>query len=191
MSEIKDLFKTPLYAEYLKVNNDSIKKYITDYKKKNASVLKSNIGGWQSDNLEGKHLPLNDLFIDIEKHGNIFANKIGLKDNLTINNIWININYYKDYNINHRHSHCVLSGVFYVETPKDCGNIQFQSGDDDVRNYDWNENTIKERNIYTVPQYWMPALKNMLYIFPSWLSHNVLPNLNPKEERVSISFNLK
>ena len=191
MSEIKEKFKTPLYAEYLKLNNDSIKKYITSFKKKNTSVLKSNIGGWQSDSLEGEHPPLNDLFIEIEKHSNIFANKIGLKDNLTINDIWININYYKDYNTNHTHSHSILSGVYYVQTPKDCGNIEFSTSDVALRNYDWNERTIKDRNSFTVPQYWMSSLKNMLYIFPSWLSHCVSPNLNPSEERVSISFNLK
>ena len=36
----------------------------------------------------------------------------------------------------------------------------------------------------------MSQSENRLILFPSWLKHNVQPNLNSKKERISISFNL-
>tara|TARA_Y100000592_G_scaffold86844_1_gene140652 strand:- start:694 stop:1269 length:576 start_codon:yes stop_codon:yes gene_type:complete len=190
MTNIVELFKTPLYFEDLKLDTKSMKKYIMSIREKNDSVKKSNIGGWQSDNLEGEHPPLNNLFNGIEKHANIFANEIGLKDGLRISNGWININYYKDYNVDHIHGHCMMSGVYYIETPKDCGNIEFSAGDTDLRSLTWSEKRTKEENSFTVPRWWMPAIQNRLYLFPNWLTHRVRPNLNPKKERISISFNL-
>ena len=47
--------------------------------------------------------------------------------------------------------------------------------------------TMNEENSL---EWWMPSIENYLYLFPSWLSHWVEPNLNKKEERISISFNL-
>ena len=35
----------------------------------------------------------------------------------------------------------------------------------------------------------LPAEKNKMYVFPSWLKHSVTPNQS-EEERISISFNL-
>jgi uncharacterized protein (TIGR02466 family) len=190
MTNIVELFKTPLYFEDLKLDTKSMKKYIMSIKEKTDSVKKSNMGGWQSDNLEGEQPPLNDLFNDIEKHANIFANEIGLKDGLRISNAWININYYKDYNRDHVHGHCMLSGVYYIETPKDCGNIEFLASDTDLRSLTWSEKRTNEENSFTVPRWWMPAIQNRMYLFPNWLTHCVRPNLNPKKERISISFNI-
>ena len=190
MSEIVDIFKTPIYFKELKLNTKSMRDYCLSLKQKNTSVIKSNVGGWQSDNLKGKHMPLNDLFLEIEKHYSKFTNKIGLKDKLNFYNIWININYYKDFNSEHIHCDSKISGVFYIQTPKDCGNIEFVSNDSNIKSYDWNENSIKTFNEYTAGHYFMPAIENRLYLFPSWLKHRVKPNLNSKKERISISFNL-
>jgi len=190
MSEIVDIFKTPIYFKDLKLNTKSMRDYCISLKEKNISVSKSNVGGWQSDNLDGTRLPLNDLFLEIEKHCSKFTSKIGLKDILSLDNAWININYYKDFNSEHIHCHSKISGVFYIQTPKDCGNIEFVSSDAHMRSYDWNANTVKTPNEYTAGHWFMPSIENRLYLFPSWLLHKVQPNLNPKKERISISFNL-
>ena len=39
-------------------------------------------------------------------------------------------------------------------------------------------------------EWFLPSIENGLYLFPSWLKHYVKPNMNKKEERISISFNL-
>ena len=38
--------------------------------------------------------------------------------------------------------------------------------------------------------WWLPAEKNLLYIFPSYLYHTVEPNLNKEENRISLSFDI-
>jgi len=190
MSEIVDIFKTPIYFKDLKLNTKSMRDYCISLKEKNTRVVKSNVGGWQSDNLKGKHMPLNDLFLALEKHCKKFTNEIGLKNILSLDNAWININYYKDFNSEHIHCDSIISGVFYIETPKDCGNIEFVSNDAHIKSYDWNEHSIKTPNEYTSGRWYMPSLENRLILFPSWLKHNVQPNLNSKKERISISFNL-
>ena len=190
MSEIVDIFKTPLYYKDLKLNTKNMRDYCLSLKEKSKSVIKSNVGGWQSDNLKGKHIPLNDLFLTIEKYSNLFANEIGLKNTLTLDNVWININYYKDYNSEHIHAHSKLSGVFYIQTPKDCGNIEFISEDSNIKGYDWNEDTVKNPNTYTAGRWFMPSIENRLYLFPGFLKHLVQPNQNRKKERISISFNI-
>ena len=75
---IQEIFKTPVYKTSLTLDNKSIKKYCLNFSKKNKGRIISNIGGWQSDNLSGAHKPLNDLFINLETHANIFGKQIGL-----------------------------------------------------------------------------------------------------------------
>ena len=40
---------------------------------------------------------------------------------------WLNINPPNSYNSMHSHPDCNLAGVLWIKTPKDCGNIVFQS----------------------------------------------------------------
>jgi len=190
MSEIQDLFKVPLYFKELELDNKAMAKYCLSMSKKDKGRELSNIGGWQSNDLNGVHKPLNGLLEDIEYHSNQFASLIDIKGPLTMANVWININGYKDINEYHLHSNCLLSGVYYIQTPKDCGNINFYHPSHDTFQYDWNNLAINHNN-YNSAVWWLPSKAGKLYIFPSWLYHNVKPNLNKKEKRISISFNIK
>ena len=71
-----NIFSTAAYIEQLSLNIDEIKKYCYDTREKLIGRDISNKGGWQSNNLSGVILPLNYLFIEITKHGNLFANKM-------------------------------------------------------------------------------------------------------------------
>ena len=83
----------------------------------------------------------------------------------------------------------MFSGVYYISTPKDCGNIRFLNGHEKTMSYNWSGH-FKDYNNYNSLQWFLPSEKYKCYIFPSYLTHYVEPNLNPKEERISISFNL-
>ena len=189
---IQDIFKIPVYKTSLSLDNKSIKKHCLNLSKKNKGRSVSNLGGWQSDNLSGVHKPLNDLFINLEKHANIFSREIGLIKKLFLNNIWTNINKYKDSNMLHCHPNSIISGVYYVKTPKNCGNINFINSSKDELQIDWNKNkkAYNGYNAYNSLEWFLPSIENGLYLFPSWLKHYVKPNMNKKEERISISFNL-
>jgi uncharacterized protein (TIGR02466 family) len=189
---IKDIFKVPVCINKLKLDTKKIETFCTNLKLKDKGRTISNIGGWQSDdlNLNKKIIKLKELLVDITKHGDLFVNslKIKNKDKIKIHNLWININEYKDYNISHKHPGSLISGVYYVKTPKDCGNIIFEHPSE-ILTCEWRKE-YSEYNNYNSQTWWLPSEENYLYLFPSWLKHRVEPNLNKNENRISISFNL-
>ena len=171
-------FKTDLkeYCDFIR-NNDK------------GRVL-SNKGGYQSNDVNIKEPLLQPLIQHIETQTNNYSKLFNCVDtSFKLDNLWININGYKDTNDYHLHSNCLLSGVYYIQTPKDCGNINFYHPSHDTFQYDWNNLAINQNN-YNSAVWWLPSKAGKLYIFPSWLKHLVKPNLNKKEKRISISFNL-
>jgi uncharacterized protein (TIGR02466 family) len=188
---IKDIFKVPIYVKNLSLNNDSIKDYCYLLKKEDTiGRVISNFGGWQSKDLQGTHLPLNDLFKEIINHSSLFMKEIQLKkyDNIKIDNIWVNINGHKDSNNTHLHPNSLISGVYYVNAFENAGALKFSR--DDIIAYDWNERTIDTLNEYNSISYFSKPVVRNLVLFPSWLSHSVFPNESQTQERISISFNI-
>lgn len=187
---IQDIFKISVYKKLLSLNNKQIENYCLKIKNKDKGQTKTNVGGWQSNDLIGNHKILNNLFISIIDNANQFGKYLNFKNKLSIDNIWININSYKDFNKVHCHPNSLISGVYYVKTPKDCGNINFVNSNNDLLYNCWNIQKFNNYNSYNSPEWFMPSLEKNLYLFPSWLNHYVEPNMNKKEQRISISFNL-
>lgn len=175
---ITDLFKTPTYKSELNLNLSKIKNYCLDFQKQNIGREYSNVGGWQSYDLIGEHKPLNDLFVEIEKHGNLFSKQINL-GKVFLDNIWININEHKNYNASHIHDNSVLSGVYYVDVPEKSGNLLFEHPSIHIKK-EWK---------HMKTDFEIISNNNFLHIFPSWLPHSVQPNMSG-DVRISISFNL-
>jgi uncharacterized protein (TIGR02466 family) len=100
-------------------------------------------------------------------------------------NCWANVNPKYASNKIHDHANCLFSGVYYVKTPKDCGNLMFY----DPRNArTFYKPLVSNFTAYTADAVAHAAEAGLLLIFPSWLQHGVEPNLSD-EERISISFN--
>ena len=57
-------------------------------------------------------------------------------------------------------------------------------------NYHWNKNYIQSYTDVNSSVWWFPTEQGNLYFFPSWAYHQVKPNLNKNEDRISISFNI-
>ena len=191
--EIVDLFKAPVYYTSLNLDNEEIAKYCYQLKKqdKEGRVI-SNRGGYQSNDLEGEHIPLNNLFLDIEKHLNIFKNKLDVKDeyNIKLNNIWINIsNKFAD-NSSHNHPNSFLSGVYYIQTNDKSGDICFSNPNKNIC-YDWRPNLFNnnaKEHIIANTLWTMKSTVGKLILFPGWLDHSVACNRS-NQDRISISFN--
>ena len=182
------LFGFPFETYKCSLNTSSIASYCLSYKETNNGRFISNVGGWQSENLEGKHLVLNDLFLRIEEVSKEYTFKHGLSSSLQISNIWININPPGSFNSVHNHINGYISGVYYVTVPKNSGNLILTAPDKNERYMAWMEkngisnNTLKNNFSYT-------PVENEIVLFPSWLDHNVEVN-NSLENRISISFNI-
>ena len=176
MNKLHEIFKIPIFETNLELDTEEIKLFCKGYQQNHESAMKSNNGGYQSHNLSFETPVLQSLIREIE-----WATSRGMHGkSQIIFNIWFNVNRYKDNNSSHFHPFSVYSGVYYVETPENCGSIKFEHPALDLLYY-YNSG---EEGLYT-----LPAIENTLYIFPSWLKHFVQANKNKEEERISISFN--
>lgn len=186
-----DLFCCPVYRIDTNIDNKNFLNYCYDIQKKDKGRILSNNGGYQSNNLNLYDKQLEPLLSKITQSVFVYLNQCGflLNLNLKISNMWLNINNYKDENTIHFHPNCLFSGVYYIKTPEQCGNIKFYHPAVDLMSYDWLlEYTIpNEKNSHS----WMfEAKEGQLFLFPSWLKHSVGSNLNKTENRISVSFNI-
>ena len=182
---ITNIFADPV----LHVQLDENLKSLFDFSSKlERGRVKSNIGGFQSEDLDKNAPELESLISNILFHGNSFIKEhLHLRNDIFLNNIWLNKNYYKDFNERHFHLDCVVSGVFYVKTNPQSGDLQFfRNNSLDV----WMpDRIIKKFNYHNSTLWSFRPEDNYLFLFPAWLEHSVRPNLS-QEERISISFNI-
>ena len=190
MNEIHDIFTTPINKILLDQDLNKIGAVIKDIESKYPSETKSNIGGYQTPNIAFKKIKeFKPLVQDIENHGNAYESKIlGIKNKVKISNMWGNINYFKDFNKMHTHPWSYVSGVFYVKTPMDCGNINFRSLQSIESYIPYEVRDVT--NCYNSEEFVFEVKENYLFLFPPWAQHYVTPNFN-NEERITIAFNLK
>jgi len=182
---------TPLFTDG--VWNTTFKTDLKDYcdfiRNNNTGRNISNVGGYQSKDLNLSEPLLQSLISHIQKETFNFSRMFNMTyDSFKVDNMWININGYKDYNNNHHHPGCLFSGVYYISTPQNCGNIEFIRSAERFMVYDW-EVPVTNYNSYNATIWYLPAEQYRCYIFPSFYEHRVIPNLNTKE-RYSISFNV-
>ena len=192
---IEDIFKIPFYKTSLNLDNETLNEFCNDLVTKQKRIRNLSIlGGVQSGEIGEEDSNNNpavfSLATNITKHSALFAKEIGIVHELSIGSLWANIGGYKDSHRYHHHPHSMLGGVYYANAPKDCGSIRFYHPYWETMQYDWNKNTVNENTPYTIGTMDMPVTSNTLYIFPNWLNHSVEPNLNKKEKRISIAFNM-
>lgn len=189
--EIQDIFKIPIYKAELSLDVDELEKICHQYKDNNEGRVISNIGGYQSNDLSLDELAIKSLIKEIEKHSSDFAKFFINSNRQVLDNMWINVNLYRDFNKSHNHPNCSISGVYYVKTPDKCGNITFEHPATDVLSLYNSRLDISKFNTINSQEWWFEPCENHLYLFPAWLKHFVTPNMNKKEERISISFNTR
>ena len=133
-----------------------------------------------------------DFFYDIfREQVAVTANQFGLVDiPLYFSGAWITLNRPGSYLTTHVHSNCLLSGVLWIDTPPDSGDIVFTNSNswycpevfDDI------DSSIRN-NFNSVAAYFYPPVEGKMIIFPGYLPHCVKENKSEKN-RISITFNL-
>ena len=197
---LRSLFATPLYNADLNLNLTNLKHFCEKTQKKDIGRIASNCGGYQSNNLSLDKGPLSPLIKEIETNANIFAQQfLNKKVTQRIESIWMNTNSYKDTNRIHSHPGSAISGVYYVKTPSECGQIIFEHPAgrafefymESIDALPGRRNEPEEYNSFNSFSTFVKPTENALYLFPSWLMHYVESNQSKTEERISISFNIK
>ena len=155
--------------------------------KDNSPVVKSNMGGWHSDDLYGD---VSENFNKLKKIISDFFSKkvLNIDGVIEPTKLWTNINKKHNYNQAHLHGKTTYySGVYYVKVPKNSGNLYFL-------NYThWRPISISEYpDIYKyedlTKEIEMESKEGDLYFFKGKLAHRVGRNMSD-EDRISISFN--
>ena len=150
-------------------------------------------GGYTSygsiDQLHQVSTTFEDLQKEIFKHVKKFIKHLEMDidpKELKMNSCWINVMPTNVIHTMHIHPLSVISGTYYVQTPKNCSAIKFE--DPRLENFmasparKPNAKSINQRHIQMQPQ------EGHLILFESWMRHEVPAN-DAKEERISISFN--
>ena len=86
----------------------------------------------------------------------------------------------------HEHPHSIHSGVYYIKTSENCGNLVFPHPNQTIM-WGWG-GLQEENNILNCGMVSFSPLKDSLFIFPSWCPHSVDTNQSD-EPRISLSFN--
>jgi uncharacterized protein (TIGR02466 family) len=157
-------------------------------------VRYSNVGGWQSKSNYIHHdkkfeFLFEDIFANIMhcmyNEFNFAEDKVS---QIQITNSWINISGQNNYNQTHTHPLSVLSGVYYVKCPSNCGNIVFVQNDNECSDLEYQKKEIKNLKKMHYSHLFVPV-EGRLILFPSSLRHYVELNKSC-DDRISISFNI-
>jgi uncharacterized protein (TIGR02466 family) len=185
-------FPTPIWKHTFESIQDSTYEdaiaYCIDYKNKSDGRIRSNAGGWQSNDLVLSDIiatPLEPFFTEINLILPDIVSSIASPISLRVTNFWININKKGDGNLPHNHPNSQLSGAFYLTDNN--SPIKFLR---ESTTAIWWLSCLGSKNdrihSFTLAEYF--PKKGSLLIFPSWLNHYVEPS-ESDQDRISISFN--
>lgn len=186
-------------SDHLELNDYLLNLIYAEREQDQDGIQRSNfrqLGGWHSHNNLHHDVAYTPLTEKINQSSQRISQQLGYhpKKHLNIGTMWSIINAPGSLNKAHIHPSCDWSGVYYVNTPNQSGDIEFT----DPRTVNIMNQPSFIPNKKRTKENWTkvrftPTAGKML-IFPSWLYHSVNPNLSnevgKKGERVIISFNL-
>jgi uncharacterized protein (TIGR02466 family) len=183
------LFPTALYVFRLhdiEALNQQLLELIYQLRKVDPGYTASNVLGWHSKVNLFELKEVQPLKVRIDMAIAEVATAMGYeKVTIAPANCWANINPHNASNKIHDHANCLFSGVYYVKTPENCGNLTLYDPREPRTFY---KPAVQNYTAYTADAIAHVAEAGLLLIFPSWLRHGVEPNLS-HEDRVSIGFN--
>ena len=183
-------FPTMIYIKDLP-NPEKLNKYLEDHimrwSQNEKGEQKTNAGGWHSKTNMNKKEEYNPLTIELFNMQEEIYKKENLSRKPVCGNMWANINYPGCYNRPHIHPNSLFSGVYFVKTPQNSGNLMLYDPRPGV------QMTMPNRKEGKLsPELWREVhyepKAGRCIMFPSWLWHEVKPNQS-NDIRISVSFN--
>ena len=181
-----------MFSSGVWLNNKAfnLKEYCLNVQKRDKGRVVSNRGGYQSSPVDTKDPILQPFISYIEEQANQFNKEIWKCLTIfEIDNMWVNINNKGDSNIAHLHPRTHFSGVYYVDKPKDSGDIFFDRPDTDLISTYYSGMSYGSLTNANSESWFFNCKKDDLIIFPAFYKHRVEPSRSNKQ-RISISFNL-
>ena len=188
----EDWFPTRIWFDDLQLDLNRLKYACLDLEKEDpVGVFKSNMQGWQSQNILS-HRNVDQSLKDLLETAEKLANESPIREDMGCNrkfrlgNSWANINRKGHFNMPHKHPHSVLSACVYISCKDLDSKILFQSPKIHQESYEFDSHFdpsyLNHKTVHYDP---IPA---RILFFPSWLIHFVEPN-NYDDPRISIAMN--
>jgi uncharacterized protein (TIGR02466 family) len=188
-----DWFPTPVWhytVENFQQLNETLLQEIHEEQQRDRQGEKwSNILGWHSVN----NLHQRDRFAEFVNIVNVNVLEVAnflqwdlQKFSVNITTCWAIVNGKLASNSLHNHPNSILSGVYYLKTPENCGGIYFN---DPRPASQMLVPPVVDFNLWTFPKVSYKPHAGTMLLFPSWLLHGVEMNMS-EELRVCISFNI-
>ena len=183
------LFPTPVYIADIEhpTLNQNLEKDIIAWSKEDKGIKRTNVKGWHSttnmhERPEFKKLV--NMLYDCQK--TVYEQEY-YESEPVLGNMWANINPPGGSNRAHQHPNSLWSGVYWIKTPKNCGQLKI----DDPRSVACmtrprQKDTKKPDRLWRETHY--EPIAGRCIMFPSWLMHCVDPN-ESNDIRISVSFN--
>ena len=192
-----NLFPSQVWKHHTdKIDNRKLENIILEKEQKDKGVTFTNVGGYHSSaiNLE-KEKGFKCIYDYINECMEVilFENNYKLNLGILSSHGWININRKGDFNREHVHPDCHWSGVYYVKTPANCGELRFHNpivASSMVKSgHLLNLTSSNIKTSFFLNSIPLDPYEGSILIFPSWLFHSVDPNRS-NYDRISISFNI-
>jgi len=185
---IKDtFFPTNIYAKDVQLDNNLLTQQIVNWSKVDEGVKKTNMNGWHSPTTMHQKEEYTPLIKELYNMMHEVWKEEWLDRKPFLGNMWANINYSGGYNRPHIHPNSLFSGVYYVKTQDNCGNLVVNDPRPGI------QTTMPSRVKGRPPKdLWREAhiapYTGRIIMFPAWLWHAV-ENNNSNDTRISVSFN--
>ncbi len=110
------------------------------------------------------------------------------RDSHYISNMWANITNPNHRHLLHIHPNCLLSGIMYVKSPKDCGGTVFSDPRPGARML---EPSFTEMNRFNMGRFVVLPDRGTMLMWPSFVPHAVERGYcKTDEDRIVIAFNI-
>jgi len=184
---IVPIFPTLLYYCNISVPKKLIK-YTLNLSKKEKGENVSNKGGWHSR----YNLHLDEDFSKnyLNYLGTSLTKELDTIPLFYFVDVWLNLNKKGDYNSMHNHPDCHYSLIWYIKTPKNCGNLVLQNPTAYNDNIFLQALSSDVREEYHAQHtYTFEPKEGNCFLFPSHLYHSVEKSQS-NEDRISLAANI-
>ena len=182
-------FPTPIYIADIKhpTLNQELERDIVAWSKQDKGMTRTNIKGWHSTtdmHQKPQFMKLVDMLYSCQR---TIYDQEHYESKPFLGNMWANINPPGGMNRAHQHPNALWSGVYWIKTPKNCGDLRI----DDPRSSAAMcrpRQKEGEKPLRLLREYGYTPKEGRVIMFPSWLMHCVDPN-ESNDIRISVSFN--
>ena len=183
------LFPTPVYIADIKhpTLNQNLERDIIAWSKENNGITRTNVKGWHSTTNMHERPEFKNLVNMLYACQRTIYEQEHYESEPFLGNMWANINPPGGMNRAHQHPNSLWSGVYWIKTPKNCGQLKI----DDPRSVACmtrprQKDGKKPDRLWRETHY--EPVAGRCIMFPSWLMHCVDPN-ESNDIRISVSFN--